>query len=43
MSFTTEIVNALEIALPGPPEVATFIVLVLTLIFRPRGLFGSEA
>lgn len=29
--------------LPGPPQIATFIVLLLILLVRPRGLFGKEA
>lgn len=29
--------------LPGPPQLAIFTVLVLTLALRPRGLFGKEA
>lgn len=28
--------------LPGPPFIATFIVLLAVLLFRPRGLFGRE-
>ena len=28
---------------PGPPQLATFAVLLLVLLFRPRGLFGREA
>jgi branched-chain amino acid transport system permease protein len=30
-------------ALPGPPQIATFAVLLLVLLLRPRGLFGKEA
>lgn len=29
--------------LPGPPQIATFVVLLLVLLIRPRGLFGKEA
>lgn len=29
--------------LPGPPQIATFLVLLLILLVRPRGLFGKEA
>lgn len=29
--------------LPGPPQIMTFAVLLLVLLFRPRGLFGKEA
>lgn len=30
-------------SVPGPPQMATFAVLLLVLLFRPRGLFGKEA
>lgn len=29
--------------LPGPPQLASFVVLLLVLLFRPRGLLGKEA
>ncbi|MBW3658104.1 MAG: branched-chain amino acid ABC transporter permease [Actinobacteria bacterium] len=29
--------------LPGPPQIATFLVLLLVLLVRPRGLLGKEA
>ncbi len=29
--------------LPGPPQIATFAVLLLVLLLRPRGLLGKEA
>jgi branched-chain amino acid transport system permease protein len=29
--------------LPGPPQIATFLVLLMVLLVRPRGLFGKEA
>ena len=28
---------------PGPPQLGIFLVLILTLLVRPRGLFGKEA
>ena len=30
-------------AIPGPPQLGIFLVLVLTLLVRPRGLFGKDA
>lgn len=32
-----------DLRLPGPPQMATFAVLLLVLLLRPRGLFGKEA
>lgn len=43
VSFTNEAVLALKLELPGGPQVAAFTVLVMVLLFRPRGLFGKEA
>jgi branched-chain amino acid transport system permease protein len=34
---------SLTSVLPGPPQIATFAVLLLVLLVRPRGLFGKEA
>jgi len=45
VSFANETVLAMNLTstVPGPPQVATFAVLVIVLIFRPKGLFGKEA
>ncbi len=45
VAFMTETVLALDMTstLPGPPQIASFTVLILALLFRPRGLFGKEA
>lgn len=34
---------SLNDVIPGPPSAGIFLVLVLTLLVRPRGLFGKEA
>lgn len=33
----------LNTAIPGPPQLGIFLVLILTLLVRPRGLFGKDA
>ena len=33
----------LNSVIPGPPQLGIFLVLILTLLVRPRGLFGKEA
>lgn len=33
----------LNASIPGPPQLGIFLVLILTLLVRPRGLFGKEA
>lgn len=38
-----EIVTELELDVPGPPQLAVMVVLLLVLLVRPRGLFGSGA
>ncbi|HEX9683762.1 MAG TPA: branched-chain amino acid ABC transporter permease [Acidimicrobiales bacterium] len=38
-----KLVAVFELDVPGPPFAATFVVLLLVLLFRPRGLFGQEA
>lgn len=45
VSFANEFVLSYDLtsAVPGPPNVATFVVLLLVLLIRPRGLFGKEA
>jgi branched-chain amino acid transport system permease protein len=32
-----------SLGIPGAPQLATFLVLLLVLLFRPSGLFGKEA
>lgn len=43
VAFTNEVVLALDLSISGAPQVATFTVLVMVLLFRPRGLFGKAA
>lgn len=43
VAFTNETVLALDLTLPGAPQVAAFTVLIMVLLFRPRGLFGKAA
>ncbi len=45
VSFANSAVLAYDLTdvLPGPPQIATIVVLLLVLLFRPRGLFGKEA
>lgn len=33
----------LNAVIPGPPQLGIFLVLIVTLLVRPRGLFGKEA
>lgn len=33
----------LNTVIPGPPQLGIFLVLILTLLVRPRGLFGKDA
>ena len=42
-TLANEIAGANSLSIPGPPQIATFGVLLLVLLFRPRGLFGKEA
>lgn len=44
-SLANSIVFQLEIGeyIPGPPQLGIFVVLILTLLLRPRGLLGKEA
>lgn len=42
-TFANSAVGANGWSVPGPPQLATFAVLLLVLLFRPRGLFGKEA
>lgn len=42
-TFANTAVGANGWSIPGPPQLATFVVLLLVLLFRPRGLFGKEA
>lgn len=45
VSFANSAVLAYDLTavLPGPPQIATMVVLLLVLLLRPRGLFGKEA
>ena len=45
VAFANSFVLAYDLTstLPGPPQIMTFSVLLLVLLFRPRGLFGKEA
>lgn len=36
-------VQSLQIALPGPPQIAVLVILLAVLVLRPRGLLGTEA
>ena len=41
VAAANRIVRALELELPGPPQLAVMAVLLLVLLLRPRGLFGK--
>ena len=49
LGVTVALANAFALSynltsvLPGPPQIATFAVLLLVLLLRPRGLLGKEA
>lgn len=43
VAFANELNLAYDLGIPGPPQAAIFLVLILVLVFRPRGLFGKEA
>lgn len=38
-----EIVTTFDLDVPGPPQLAVFVVLLVVLLVRPRGLFGAPA
>jgi branched-chain amino acid transport system permease protein len=40
---SVEIVTELELDVPGQPQLAVMIVLLVVLLVRPRGLFGTDA
>lgn len=42
-SYANAAVLAQNWSIPGPPQLATFAVLLLVLLVRPRGLLGKEA
>lgn len=42
-TFANSVVVVNGWSVPGPPQMATFAVLLLVLLFRPRGLFGKAA
>jgi branched-chain amino acid transport system permease protein len=35
--------RSFDLGIPGTPQAAAFVVLLLVLLLRPRGLFGQEA
>ena len=43
VAAANQIVRSFELDIPGPPQLAGFLVLLLVLIVRPTGLFGQEA
>jgi branched-chain amino acid transport system permease protein len=43
VSAANQINRSFELGIPGTPQVAAFVVLLLVLLLRPRGLFGQEA
>lgn len=43
VALLNQINLAYDLGLPGPPQIATFGVLLLVLLLRPRGLLGREA
>lgn len=43
VAFANELNLAYDLGIPGPPQVAILLVLLLVLVLRPRGLFGEEA
>lgn len=42
-AYANQVVLSNAWSVPGPPQLATFTVLLLVLLLRPRGLFGKEA
>jgi branched-chain amino acid transport system permease protein len=42
VSATNQLVRSLELTVPGPPQVATFLVLLIVLTVRPGGLFAER-
>lgn len=43
VTAANEINSSLSLDLPGPPSIAVLVALLLVLVFRPRGLLGTEA
>ena len=43
VSAANQINRSFELGVPGPPQVAAIIVLLVVLLVRPRGLLGKEA
>ena len=43
VATANRLVRAFELELPGPPQLAVMVVLLLVLLLRPRGLFGKAA
>lgn len=43
VAAANQINRSFDLGIPGTPQAAAFVVLLLVLLFRPRGLFGQEA
>ena len=43
VAAANQINTSFSLGIPGAPALATFLVLLLVLVFRPSGLFGQEA
>lgn len=43
VATANQLVRTFELDIPGPPQLAVFVVLLAVLMLRPTGLFGSEA
>ena len=43
VALANQLNTSLSLGLPGPPQVAVLLSLLLVLLFRPRGLLGTEA
>ena len=41
--YANELVLAMKWDIPGPPQIAMLVLLMVVLLLRPRGLFGKEA
>jgi branched-chain amino acid transport system permease protein len=43
VATANQLVRTFEVNVPGPPQLATMVVLLLVLLVRPQGLFGRSA
>jgi branched-chain amino acid transport system permease protein len=43
VAAANQLVRTFNLDIPGPPHLAVFVVLLIVLMVRPTGLFGSEA